>query len=113
MPELKVLATSVFDLGVDIDKHDLDLDRNGRRLFSLDRRRSQVVRVVEVELLDWRELRYRDQAQHQVKRFADRALADVVRADERSVPSKWSSALLMLRKFVIFSRTTFILFVPV
>jgi hypothetical protein len=82
MPELKVLATSVFDLRIDVGKNDLDLDRHGRRLFALNCRRSQVMRVVEVELLDWRELRYAIRPQHQVKRFANRALTNIVWADE-------------------------------
>mmetsp|Transcript_38697 Transcript_38697/g.90511 ORF Transcript_38697/g.90511 Transcript_38697/m.90511 type:complete len:198 (-) Transcript_38697:3687-4280(-) len=86
MPELKVLATSVLDLRIDVGEDDLDLDRHWRRLFALDSRRRQVVRVVEVELLDWRELRYAIWPQYQIKRFADRALANVVRADDQGVP---------------------------
>jgi hypothetical protein len=50
-----VLAATVLDFGVDVDQDDRDPDRNRCRLAAFLSWCLEVVGVVEVKLLNWRE----------------------------------------------------------
>ena len=81
-PVFGISATAVLDLGVQVDQEAFDAHRDRRWRIAFFAGRRQVVRIMKIELFDWRKTTCPIGAEHQVEGLANRAFPGVILAHQ-------------------------------